>query len=104
MIGGSGSINGHLYVRGQSADYDMWAQLGCRGWSWDDVLPYFKRAETRGNGGGDPSVRGDSGPLSIEDQRDPHDLSEAYMAANEALGLRREEVDKSAREAAAGVK
>ena len=89
VIGGSGSINGHLYVRGQSADYDMWAQLGCRGWSWDDVLPYFKRAETRGNGGGDPSVRGNNGPLSIEDQRDPHDLSEAYMAANEALGLRR---------------
>jgi choline dehydrogenase len=58
VLGGSGSINGHLYVRGQSADYDMWAQLGCRGWSWDDVLPYFKRAETRGNGGGDPSVRG----------------------------------------------
>jgi choline dehydrogenase len=89
VLGGSGSINGHLYVRGQSADYDMWAQLGCRGWSWDDVLPYFKRAETRGNGGGDPSVRGNNGPLSIEDQRDPHDLSEAYMAANEALGLKR---------------
>jgi choline dehydrogenase len=44
VLGGSGSINGHLYVRGQSADYDMWAQLGCRGWAWDDVLPYFKRA------------------------------------------------------------
>ncbi|MFM7305485.1 MAG: GMC family oxidoreductase, partial [Alphaproteobacteria bacterium] len=89
VLGGSGSINGHLYVRGQSADYDMWAQLGCRGWAWDDVLPYFKRAETRGNGGGDPSVRGNNGPLSIEDQRDPHELSEAYIAANEALGLPR---------------
>jgi choline dehydrogenase len=89
VLGGSGSINGHLYVRGQSADYDMWGQLGCRGWSWDDVLPYFKRAETRGNGGGDPAVRGNSGPLSIQDQRDPHVLSDAYIAANEALGLRR---------------
>jgi choline dehydrogenase len=89
VVGGSGSINGHLYVRGQAADYDMWAQLGCRGWSWDDVLPYFKRAETRGNGGGDPSVRGSDGPLNIQDQRDPHPLSDAYMAANEALGLRR---------------
>ena len=39
VLGGSGSINGHLYVRGQSADYDMWAQLGCRGWAWDEVLP-----------------------------------------------------------------
>jgi choline dehydrogenase-like flavoprotein len=47
VLGGSGSINGHLYVRGQAADYDMWAQLGCRGWSWTDVLPYFKRAESR---------------------------------------------------------
>ena len=44
VLGGSGSINGHLYVRGQAADYDMWGQLGCRGWSWDDVLPYFKCA------------------------------------------------------------
>ncbi len=89
VLGGSGSINGHLYVRGQAADYDMWAQLGCRGWSWDDVLPYFKRAETRGNGGGDPTVRGSDGPLNIQDQRDPHPLSDAYIAANEALGLRR---------------
>ncbi len=89
VVGGSGSINGHLYVRGQSADYDMWAQLGCRGWSWDDVLPYFKQAETRGNGGGDPGVRGQDGPLNIQDQRDPHQLSDAYMAANEALGLKR---------------
>ena len=89
VLGGSGSINGHLYVRGQSADYDTWGQLGCRGWLWDDVLPYFKRAETRGNGGGDPAVRGTDGPLKIQDQRDPHLLSDAFMAANEALGLPR---------------
>ena len=87
VLGGSGSINGHLYVRGQSADYDTWAQLGCRGWSWDDLLPYFKRAESRA--GGSDEVRGRSGPLSIEDQGDPHDLSDAFMAANEALGLKR---------------
>jgi len=87
VIGGSGSINGHLYVRGQSADYDTWAQLGCRGWSWDDVLPYFKRAETRV--GGDDAVRGREGPLSIQDQAEPHQLSDAYIAANEALGLKR---------------
>ncbi len=87
MLGGSGSINGHLYVRGQSADYDTWAQLGCRGWSWDDLLPYFKRAESRT--GGSDEVRGRSGPLVIEDQRDPHVLSDAFMDANEALGLKR---------------
>ncbi|HKU96904.1 MAG TPA: GMC family oxidoreductase N-terminal domain-containing protein, partial [Vineibacter sp.] len=87
VLGGSGSINGHLYVRGQAADYDMWAQLGCRGWSWTDVLPYFKRAERRV--GGDDAVRGRDGLLYIEDQRDPHLLSDAYVAANEALGLKR---------------
>jgi choline dehydrogenase len=87
VLGGSGSINGHLYVRGQAADYDTWAQLGCRGWSWSDVLPYFKRAESRA--GGSDEVRGRSGPLSIEDQRDPHPLCEAFMSANEALGLKR---------------
>jgi choline dehydrogenase len=87
VLGGSGSINGHLYVRGQAADYDMWAQIGCRGWSWSDVLPYFKRAESRS--GGSDEVRGRTGPLRIEDQHDPHALSEAFMAANEALGLRR---------------
>ncbi len=64
VLGGSGSINGHLYVRGQAADYDTWAQLGCRGWSWDDVLPYFKRAESRV--GGSDDVRGREGPLVIE--------------------------------------
>ena len=89
VIGGSGSINGHLYVRGQSADYDMWAQLGCRGWDWDSVLPYFKRAETRGNDGGDPAVRGSDGPLHVQNQRDPHALSDAFIAANAALGLAR---------------
>ncbi|TXL71289.1 choline dehydrogenase [Vineibacter terrae] len=87
VLGGSGSINGHLYVRGQAADYDTWAQLGCRGWSWTDVLPYFKRAERRV--GGEDAVRGRDGPLFIEDQREPHPLSDAYIAANEALGLKR---------------
>ncbi|TWT14028.1 GMC family oxidoreductase [Reyranella sp. CPCC 100927] len=87
VLGGSGSINGHLYVRGQAADYDTWAQLGCRGWSWTDVLPYFKRAERRV--GGEDAVRGRDGLLYIEDQRDPHLLSDAYVAANEALGLKR---------------
>ncbi|MBM3644113.1 MAG: FAD-binding protein [Alphaproteobacteria bacterium] len=85
--GGSGSINGHLYVRGQAFDYDTWAQLGCRGWSWSDVVPYFRKAETRA--GGDDAVRGRSGPLRIEDQREPHALSDAYISANEALGLKR---------------
>lgn len=86
LIGGSSSINGHLYVRGQAADYDHWAQLGCRSWSYDEVLPYFMKAETRA--GGDPAHRGTSGPLVISDQRTPHPLSDAFFAAAATLGLR----------------
>lgn len=85
VIGGSSSINGHLYVRGQGADYDQWAQLGCRGWSYDDVLPYFMRAETRPEG--NPSQRGNSGPLWVSDQREPHPLCQAFFEAAAVLGL-----------------
>ena len=85
VIGGSSSINGHLYVRGQAADYDNWAQLGCRGWSWDDVLPYFKRAET--HAGGDDAVRGRSGPLNIEQHREVYPLTRAFCETLVNLGL-----------------
>jgi choline dehydrogenase len=85
VLGGSSSINGHLYVRGQAADYDHWAQLGCRGWSYDDVLPYFMKAETRP--GGDPAVRGTSGPLVVSDQRDPDPLCQAFFDAAATVGL-----------------
>ncbi|MEM7024414.1 MAG: GMC family oxidoreductase N-terminal domain-containing protein [Pseudomonadota bacterium] len=85
VIGGSSSINGHLYVRGQAADYQQWAQLGCRGWSYDDVLPYFMKAETRP--GGDATYRGHQGPLRISDQRELHPLSEAFFTAASATGL-----------------
>jgi choline dehydrogenase len=85
LIGGSSSINGHLYVRGQAADYDHWAQLGCRGWSYENVLPYFMKAETRA--GGDPSWRGSDGPLVISDQRERHPLCEAFFEAAAASGL-----------------
>lgn len=87
VVGGSSSINGHLYVRGQAADYDLWAQKGCRGWGWEDVLPYFKRAETRA--GGDPALRGRDGPLRVEDLRETHPLAELFCRAAERLGLPR---------------
>jgi choline dehydrogenase-like flavoprotein len=61
VIGGSSSINGLIYIRGQPEDYDHWAQLGNRGWSWDDCLPYFRQAE-RWEGDGS-EVRGKEGPL-----------------------------------------
>jgi choline dehydrogenase len=61
VIGGSSSINGLIYIRGQPEDYDHWAQLGNRGWSWDDCLPYFKNAERWE--GEETAVRGKDGPL-----------------------------------------
>ena len=51
VLGGSSSINGLLYIRGQHADYDGWRQLGCEGWGWDDVLPYFRRSQHQERGG-----------------------------------------------------
>ena len=59
VLGGSSSINGLLYVRGQKQDYDGWQQLGNKGWSWDDVLPLFKRSESYA--GGDDTIRGRNG-------------------------------------------
>ena len=63
VLGGSSSINGLLYVRGQQADYDGWRQLGCRDWGWSDVLPYFRRSEN--HEGGDDAWRGAGGPLNV---------------------------------------
>jgi choline dehydrogenase len=67
VLGGTSSINGMLYVRGNPADYDGWAQMGCRGWSYSDVLPYFKKSEHYAPGDG--QYRGKSGPLLVEDYR-----------------------------------
>ncbi len=63
VLGGSSAINGMLYVRGQAADYDTWAQMGCRGWSYSDVLPLFKRAENREQGADE--FHGVGGPLNV---------------------------------------
>ena len=66
-LGGSSSINGLLYIRGQHRDYDIWRQLGNNGWSWEDVLPYFIKAENQENGKNE--FHGVEGPLSIANQR-----------------------------------
>lgn len=85
VLGGSSAINGHLYVRGQPRDYDTWAQLGNRGWSYDEVLPYFRKSETRP--GGDIGIRGQDGPLHVSDIHERHPLCEAFFEAAQVQGL-----------------
>ena len=85
-LGGTSSINGMLYVRGNPADYDGWAQMGCRGWSYDEVLPYFRKSETyRGNG--DSEYRSRGGPLIVEDYRTILPLTHAFVAAAQEAGF-----------------
>jgi len=86
-LGGSSSINGQAWTRGHRVDYDGWAQ-SCPGWSYDEVLPYFQRAERRvgSNAGG---VYGTSGPQFISELRDPNPTTAAFLAACAELGMRR---------------
>ena len=88
VLGGSSSINGFNYNRGQRADYDTWAQRGNRGWSYADVLPYFKRSE-RKLGPGDDRFHGRSGPLTINEGRWTHPLCDAFMDGAERIGIPR---------------
>jgi choline dehydrogenase len=88
VLGGSSSINGLLYVRGQAQDYDAWAQMGCTGWSWDDVLPYFKRAENW-EGKDDTGLRGKGGPLSVQNSRLSRDVVDRWVDAAVAAGYKR---------------
>ncbi|HEX4509440.1 MAG TPA: GMC family oxidoreductase N-terminal domain-containing protein, partial [Burkholderiaceae bacterium] len=85
-LGGSSSINGMLYGRGAPADFDGWAQMGCRGWSWDDVLPYFKKSESYKQGG-DPEVRGQDGPLKVEDYRTILPLTHRFVEGAQQAGF-----------------
>jgi choline dehydrogenase len=85
VLGGSSSINGLLYVRGQHEDYDRWRQRGNVGWGYDDVLPYFKRAENQCRGGDD--YHGTGGPLSVSDWRHEDPLSEAFVKAAVESGI-----------------
>ena len=87
MLGGGSSLNGMMFVRGHGYDYDLWAQMGNRGWSHNDVLPYFKRMETSDTGANDQ--RGGDGPLSVEQPRSPHVLVEPFLAACEEAGFGR---------------
>ncbi|MCY3838472.1 MAG: choline dehydrogenase [Gammaproteobacteria bacterium] len=84
VLGGSSSINGMLYVRGQAFDYDTWAQLGNRGWSYDEVLPFFKRSENFERGGDE--LRGVGGELNVADMIERHPILDAWVAAGEEAG------------------
>src|SRR5271169_152785 len=85
VLGGTSSINGMLYVRGNPADYDGWAQMGCRGWSYADVLPYFKKSECYVPG--DAQYRGNSGPLLVEDYRTILPLTHRFVEAAQQAGF-----------------
>ncbi len=86
-LGGSSSINAMLYVRGNAWDYDHWRQLGNEGWSYRDVLPFFKKAEN--NERGADEFHGAGGPLNVADQTDPSKLNEGFLKACEQAGHRR---------------
>ncbi len=85
VLGGSSSINGMLYVRGNPADFDGWAQRGCRGWSYQEVLPYFRSSENYKQGG-DTEFRGDDGPLEVEDYRTVLPLTHRFVRAAQEAG------------------
>tara|TARA_Y100000385_G_scaffold228095_1_gene239211 strand:+ start:5319 stop:6941 length:1623 start_codon:yes stop_codon:yes gene_type:complete len=84
VLGGSSSINGMVYVRGQPLDYDTWSQLGNRGWSYDSVLPYFKKSENYENS--KSSWRGNDGPLITSEGSERNELLDAIMDAAEESG------------------
>ena len=86
MLGGSGSINSMVYIRGRPSDYDDWASEGCVGWDWNSVLPVFKRAENNRQLG-DDSLHGSQGPLQVSDLPSPHTMVGKLVAAGNAQGI-----------------
>jgi len=88
-LGGSSSINAMVYIRGNRVDYDGWAALGFDGWGWDDVLPYFLRAEDNERGAGE--LHGAGGPLAVSENRSHYRTCEAFVEAGVQAGLPRNE-------------
>lgn len=89
VLGGSSSINGMMYVRGNALDFDDWAKAGCAGWAYDDVLPYFRKAEDQSRGAN--RWHGVGGPLKVSDQSFDHELPNALCRAAAEAGLARNE-------------
>ncbi len=85
-LGGSSAINAMVYIRGHRWDYDNWADMGCTGWGYDDVLPWFRKCEANERGADD--YHGENGPLFVSDQRSPNPVSHAFVEAANELQLR----------------
>ena len=100
VLGGSSSINGLLYIRGQAEDFNHWRQLGNAGWSFTDVLPYFRRAEDQQRGADD--LHGVGGPLAVRDVSESHPLCDAFIAACGEAGLPRNDDFNGATQEGAG--
>ncbi|MBM86358.1 MAG: choline dehydrogenase [Rhodospirillaceae bacterium] len=101
LLGGSSSINGMVFVRGQPQDFDHWAQLGNRGWSYQDVLPFFKQMESYS--GGDEEYRGRNGPLKVTDPVENGPLYDAMFEAAEQIGIKRTQDYNGARQDGVGL-
>jgi choline dehydrogenase len=99
-MGGSSSINGLLYIRGQAEDFNHWRQLGNTGWSFTDVLPYFRRAEDQERG--EDELHGVGGPLAVRDVSEPHPLCEAFIEACGEAGIPRTDDFNGATQEGAG--
>ncbi|HMK69294.1 MAG TPA: choline dehydrogenase [Stellaceae bacterium] len=100
VLGGSSSINGLLYIRGQRQDFDHWRQLGNVGWSFEDVLPYFKKSQDQQRGESD--LHGVGGPLSVQNQVEPHEVCDAFIKACEETGIPRNDDFNGANQEGAG--
>ena len=100
VLGGSSSINGLLYIRGQRQDFDHWRQLGNVGWSYEDVLPYFKKSEAQCRGS--DAFHGGNGPLTVSDQVEPHEVCEAFILACGEVGIPRNDDFNGATQEGAG--
>lgn len=101
MLGGSSSMNAMIYIRGNKADYDEWAAAGCEGWAYDDVLPFFRKAEH--NERINDEFHGQNGPLNVADLRSPNELSEAWVQAAHEVGIEGNDDFNGAEQVGAGL-
>jgi len=100
VLGGSSSINGLIYIRGQREDFDDWRDMGNPGWGYADCLPYFRKAEDQSRGADE--WHGTGGPLSVSDIKDRHPLADAFLAAGESVGITRNDDFNGARQEGLG--